>query len=151
MPSGRKPGEARGFQVEVTKRIIAKAQKESSSHCMVADAIREIPGASSINVTQDYARFNWYGFRYTFRLPAKIAILVKDFDAGLEVPPFGFLLRKDQGFPPVPMRVRRPASALAARGKASPPLTRKPPSVIRTKRRYHGIQVLQRTGGGNAK
>jgi len=136
------PGSPRGFKVEVTKKIIDHAKKESSSHCMVADAIRHIAGASSINVTQDYARFNWWGYRYTFRLPAKIALLVKDFDAGAAIPPFAFLLRKDQGFPPVPMRVRTaPTGARVAKNQK-----RAAPEVTRTKRRYHGIQVLKRAG-----
>ena len=82
------------FRVNVTRTDIDHAERESSSRCVVANAIyRSIPGATFVDVNQQTTRFTWRGRRYLFLTPNIAQWSLVAFDAGHKQEPFRFSLR----------------------------------------------------------
>jgi hypothetical protein len=52
---------AKHYDLNVTRGIIDRAKPGDSHNCFVAEAIRQqIPGAESVDVTGEYAKFNLF-------------------------------------------------------------------------------------------
>jgi hypothetical protein len=82
--------------IRITKKIIERATRNSSSHCMIADAIRQqVQGASRISV--DLQTIRWSdeqkGLRYTYLTPHIGQDALVRFDRGMKIPEFQFTLR----------------------------------------------------------
>lgn len=80
---------------EVTEKVIDRAVQRDSSHCVVADAIRECkPEATAVAVDLQTIRFSdkKTGKRYTFLTPPACQRTLVAFDQGEEIAPFGFYL-----------------------------------------------------------
>ena len=106
--------EQRQYDITVTEEDIANAVKNSSSHCVVADAIRrQVPDVTHVEVDLQTVRFSRQGKRYTFLTPYGVQGYVIAFDAGDQIDPFGFRLRS-------PARVAR--SKMTPKGQVIRPL-----------------------------
>jgi hypothetical protein len=114
--------------IPVTLDIIERAEQRDSSHCMIAEAIREaVPGASAIAV--DLQSIRWSDavlrLRYVYMTPPICQVALVSFDQGLHTNPFSFTLARAQILPmgPPGEREARRQRALA-RGvpaKQTPP------------------------------
>ena len=95
------PVERKRVKVEVTEEDIAKAHRNDSYKCVVAQAIaRIVPDATRIEVDTQTIRFTSKGARLVYLTPYAVQGYVVAFDAGEEIEPFDFNLRE-------PMPVRR--------------------------------------------
>jgi len=83
-------------RIEVTQEIIDGAKGRDSSHCMVADAIKEqLPGAKRILVDIQTIRFSRKGRRFVFLTPRRAQQAIVWFDqADPRLEPFAFSLGK---------------------------------------------------------
>lgn len=88
------------MKIEVTPDIIRSAERSVSSHCMVANAINEWSrrnGRIYIRVSVDVQTIRFTsrisGERYVFLTPRSVQIAIARFDAGIETPPFTFVLQ----------------------------------------------------------
>jgi len=83
------------FKVDVTERDIARAHKDDSYKCVVAQAIaRTVPDATRIEVDVQSIRFTTGdGERRIYMTPYVVAGYVVAFDAGDPIEPFSFQLR----------------------------------------------------------
>src|SRR5262245_15979594 len=78
-------------QLNITKELIAEAVKGDSSHCMVAEAVKEaVPGASHVSVDIQSIRFSdaKKGVRYIYLTPRKAQMAILEFDKGKQPKPF---------------------------------------------------------------
>lgn len=83
--------------VSVTAKHIDDAVPKDSSHCMVADAVRDaFPSATSIAVDMQTIRFTdpKKGLRYAYLTPRDVAVGIVEWDEGILPTPYGFWLRK---------------------------------------------------------
>lgn len=89
-------------KIGITDEIIADAEQRSSSHCMIADAIRkQLPDANAISV--DLQTIRWSdkktGRRYIYLTPRRAQVAIVKFDQGHHTEPFEFQLRSGQSMP----------------------------------------------------
>jgi hypothetical protein len=99
------------YHVNVTQRHINSATPKDSSHCMIADAVREtIPGANRIAV--DLQTIRWTdpakGKRYVCFTPPSAQQALLAFDQGQPVIPFSIALRPVQILPAGARQAREP-------------------------------------------
>jgi hypothetical protein len=152
----------RGPMVTITvpEEIIAVSKVRSSSHCMVAEAVRlAVPDAKSIAVDLQTIRWTDEGreLRYIYLTPRVAQVALIDFDQGKTPEPFSFRLRAAQvarmthrhsskakprhdlskGVEPA-----APAKAMASRNEA--PARKR---VELTGEVRGGVEVLEITGG----
>lgn len=83
----------------ISREIIEDAVKGDSSHCMIAEAIRDrYPNASAIAVDLQTIRFSdrEKRLRYTYLTPRIVQLAIVRFDQGLDQDPFQFSLRGGQ-------------------------------------------------------
>jgi hypothetical protein len=90
---------AKGVRIDVSQETIDQATRADSSHCMIADAIKEqVPGATTVSV--DLQTIRWSdrkkGVRYVYLTPAEAQVALIKFDQGVEQAPFTFRLRPSQ-------------------------------------------------------
>lgn len=123
----RKPATPR-VTVPVTREIIERAERRDSSHCMIAEAIREaVPGATAIAV--DLQSIRWSDpvlrLRYVYMTPSVCQVVLVSFDQGIHTNPFSFTLSRAQILPmgpPGEREARRQrAIARGAPAKQTPP------------------------------
>jgi len=89
------PQPRKRYQVEITEEDVAKAKKNDSYVCVVAQAIaRTIPDATQIHVDVQTIRFSTNGDRLVYLTPYAVQGYVVAFDAGDEIQPFTFQLRE---------------------------------------------------------
>jgi hypothetical protein len=82
------------WNIEVGEEDIAKAHKNDSYKCVVAQSIaRTIPDASNIDVDIQSIRFTRQGERFVYLTPYAVQGYVVAFDAGEEITSFAFQLR----------------------------------------------------------
>jgi hypothetical protein len=114
--------------IPVTREVIERAERRDSSHCMIAEAIREaVPGATAIAV--DLQSIRWSDpvlrLRYVYMTPPVCQVALVSFDQGLHTNPFSFTLARAQILPmgPPGEREARRQRALArgAPAKQTPP------------------------------
>jgi len=82
--------------VPVEQDIIDAATRKSSSHCVIADAIkRHYPRAYKVSVDLQTVRFSdeTKGLRFTYLTPRPAQQALVLFDRGDKIPPFQFRLR----------------------------------------------------------
>lgn len=87
-------------RVQVTQEHITGSMQRDSSHCMIADAVRDaVPGAQRIAVDLQTIRFTdpKTNYRYTYLTPRTAQVALVKFDQGDEgIEPFAFSLRQGQ-------------------------------------------------------
>jgi hypothetical protein len=86
-------------QVVVTQKNIDDGIPKSSTHCMIASAIKgAVPEARQIGV--DWQSIRWTnrekGLRYIYLTPRVAQVALIDFECGVKPGPFKFLLRRGQ-------------------------------------------------------
>jgi hypothetical protein len=84
--------------LDITPELIAKSTKKDSSHCMIAEAVKEaFPGARFVSVDLQTIRFTdpdpKRPYRYTYLTPRRAQVALVDFDQGREIDPFKILIR----------------------------------------------------------
>ena len=118
----------RNWKITVSQAIIDRAQPDSQSHCLKAEAIREcIPGIWSVRVSADSATFNLGGShlgpdpddkyeatRFHYPFPGRVTGIAADFDKRGKkeresFKPFTFTLDKRTGTS-APVMWRGPAT-----------------------------------------
>ena len=83
--------------ISVTSELIEHSIKRDSSHCMIAEAIKDtVPGISPPSVDIQTIRFSdpKKRLRYTYLTPRIAQLAIIQFDQGKEPEPFSFQLRK---------------------------------------------------------
>ena len=86
-------------RLEVTQEIIDTSCRADSSHCMVADAVRQAaPWARNITVDIQTIRFSdpERDVRYVYLTPRIAQLALLDFDAGIPSEPFSVVLQRSQ-------------------------------------------------------
>lgn len=122
--------------VRITPELIRDSVKEDSSKCMIAQALR-LEGAHSVHVTTESASFNLGATRYTYPLPARAAKELIQFDRDKsKVRPFEFRINLDRAY-------SRPVLRRPNRKKRGPTVHRKAQTVKRSKRRFHGLRIIE--------
>ena len=92
-------GRAPGVDIEVTEEIIEQSTRRSSSHCMIAEAIRSsFPLAKAVSVDIQTIRFTDPSKRerYIYLTPRVAQTSLVEFDQGKKPEPFIFRLRSGQ-------------------------------------------------------
>jgi hypothetical protein len=87
------------IKVRVTKEIIDRSEQRDSSHCMIAEAVREaVPKAQSVSVDLQTIRYTDPDkrLRYVFLTPRQAQKALVMFDQGIHGDPFEMLLRGGQ-------------------------------------------------------
>ena len=83
------------YRIEVTPLDIQKAERNNSYKCVLAQAIqRTIPEADRIMIDLQTIRFSLEGYRFQYLTGPQEADYVVSFDAGDQLKPFSFNLRK---------------------------------------------------------
>jgi hypothetical protein len=88
------------LRISVSQDIINSACRADSSHCMIADAVRDCcPWARNITVDIQTIRLSdpEHGVRYTYLTPRQAQLALLDFDAGVPAEPFSFTLVRRSG------------------------------------------------------
>ena len=99
------------MKIDVNAVDVARAYKNDSYHCVVAQAIaRKLPHATHIEVDTQSIRFSMDGERRVYLTPWIVQGYVIAFDAGDPIEPFTFSLQK----PTITKRRTRTAVGLAA-------------------------------------
>ncbi len=83
------------LRVEVSQAVIDKSCVADSSHCMIADAVKECyPWARNVTVDIQTIRLSDpdRGVRFTYLTPRQAQLALLDFDAGEPTEPFSFTL-----------------------------------------------------------
>lgn len=104
------------INVIVTQELIDAAVRRDSSHCMIAEALRDAaPWGTSPSVDTQTIRISnpEKGFRYTYLTPRVAQYKIRDWDEGKVIEPFDFQLRNGQ----VTLMNRRKRGDVAPRGK----------------------------------
>jgi hypothetical protein len=118
-------------RITVTQDNISRSARADSSHCMIANAVREaIPQARNISVDLQTIRYSdpERGVRYTYLTSAAAQAALVAFDEGSLVEPFSFTI-SNAYVAPVNRRSQRPRIVLSAAEKA--------PDVPQDQRRNH--------------
>lgn len=87
------------FTVTVTPELIEHSKTRDSSHCMIAEAVKQAyPGAAFVSVDLQTIRFSdpGKGERYTYLTPRISQVALINFDQGHAPEPFQFQLRNGQ-------------------------------------------------------
>jgi hypothetical protein len=82
-------------KVKVTKEKIQDAVRGDSSHCMIAESLKEaVPFAKSVSVDMASIRFSdpARGLRYMYMTPRSAQLCLVDFDQGKPPEPFEFTI-----------------------------------------------------------
>lgn len=111
--------------VDVTQETIRAASKASSSHCMIADAIREaIPEAQYVSVDLQTIRYTKRsdGLRYIYLTPPLAQRQLIRFDHGVVVEPWTLTLPS------------RPSQAIPIKSASAKPNSRNRPTTAGPKR-----------------
>jgi hypothetical protein len=90
-----KTPKAPGALIAVDKQTIQDACRRDSSHCMIAEAIKDrFPKARYVSVDVQTIRFSDLsaGFRYTYLTPRSCQKAIVEFDQGMQPSPFSFQL-----------------------------------------------------------
>lgn len=90
------------FRFEVPQELINAATANSSSHCMVADSLKQkYPDALHVNVDIQTIRFTRRGKRYVFATPPAVVDQIIAFDAGdrAKIKPFTVKLQNGSVYP----------------------------------------------------
>lgn len=85
------------FVISISQERIATAVQRDSSHCMVAEAIKEArPELTNVDVALDSIRFTdkAKNLRYVYLTPREAQIGLINFDRGVMPKPFSFLLTR---------------------------------------------------------
>lgn len=144
----------------ISQEGIATAEQESSSHCVIAEAIKQqIPGVKQVAV--DLATIRWTepdkGKRYIFLTPRIAQIALMNFDLGHHIQPFELELRPAQIFnarrpkEPNSPRKKREAVQLKSPSTGAVPVIhggKAPPEGVlssRGKARKFGLKTLAKT------
>jgi len=110
------------YSIEVTEEDIAKAKRNDSYMCVVAQALaRTIPDSHHIEVDSQSVRFTRGPRRFVYLTPYAVQGYVVAFDAGEAIAPFSFWLRdpaKVKTKRLTPMGRKAISSAQRARRKA---------------------------------
>lgn len=114
-----KPRYPRGprLKVKITAELIELAKVRDSSHCMIAEAVRDVfPPAAHISVDIQTIRFSIpdRGIRCTYLTPRIAQVGIVDFDQGETPKPFSFQLIGAQ----VTRMLRRAKSQVAPRPRS---------------------------------
>ncbi len=86
-------------RLDVTQEIIDTSCRADSSHCMIADAVREAaPWARNVTVDIQTIRFSdpERDVRYVYLTPRIAQLALLDFDAGIPSEPFSVILQRSQ-------------------------------------------------------
>jgi hypothetical protein len=130
----RAKNKAKSITINITKEILEESVSADSSKCMIAQALR-LKGASSVNVTAESVSFNMDETRFTYPLPARVAVKFLKFDESKNsIRPFSFQLQSQLAF-------SRPVIKCPNRTKRGP--TKIGHAYKRSKRRFHGLRVLE--------
>ena len=132
------PQRGRGYprsprlQIKVTGELIEMAKKRDSSHCMVAEAVRDaFPAAAHISVDIQTIRFSIpeREIRCTYLTPRIAQVGIVNFDQGVTPKSFSFRLIRGQ----VTKMMRRGKSGVAPRPRtaAQKAATAKATAVLR--------------------
>jgi len=142
----------------VTKEVIETSKTQSSSHCMIAEAIRAAyPGAQQISVDLQTIRFSdpVKRLRYVYLTPRTAQVPIVYFDQGYTPDEFPVVLKAAQV---VRMRqqIITPAGTKKQKSNYDPPIVRKasvhqpevtggktPPIGPFAKKRAFGLKALQ--------
>lgn len=104
------------IRIQVNEADIAKAEKNNSMRCVVAQAIaRTLPDATRIDVDTQSIRWSREGERFVYMTPYSVQGYVVAFDAGEPIQPFTFALDSRKR---VPVQTARKTEAGKAIGKA---------------------------------
>lgn len=141
----------RNYTLDITKHIINVSEKNSSTKCVLANAIREqIDHSYGIDVDSNFTKFNLPndpklgpaggGTRYKYRTPMKAGIEAINFDDGEKPEPFKVFLSGRHAEPPKDIVLKGPR-AYKARIKSdlNTIISQKP---RKTTRRRHGYKVI---------
>ena len=85
------------MQIQVTKEIVERAIRETSGHCLIADAIKaSIPDTAFVSVDLQTIRFTdrKSALRYVYLTPPDAQDALISFDQGEEISPFQFKLNR---------------------------------------------------------
>lgn len=106
--------------ITITRDVVEHAKQRDSSHCMIADAIREKTGAKYVLVDVQSIRLSNMRTRkrYTFLTPPIAQQAIIAFDQGKPIKPFSFSLRRAVTVRAV-QHVRRGTVASAKRARAT--------------------------------
>jgi hypothetical protein len=97
MPGKKLAGSGPSVTVTVKQENIDRAERRDSSHCMIADTIKQVlPEASNVSV--DLATIRWTDRklkrRYVYLTPPLAQRSLVNFDQGIPTEPFSFRLHK---------------------------------------------------------
>jgi hypothetical protein len=88
------PKPTRYHKVPVTQEQIDLAVPKDSSHCMIADALKEkMPEARRVSVDLATIRYTLGGIRYIHLTPSSCQVALLRFDHGEKVEPFTFSMQ----------------------------------------------------------
>lgn len=143
----------KSYCIYVTRDIIDSSVPNDGARCMAAQAIRIQLGASSVDVSSEYIRFNMGEFRYCYPFPAHVGQKIAQFDkedGGDNIRPFKFWLQRDAGFVARVVRRRSPNTKVRhvnldnVCGCQNTNKNKDTSGVARrcSKRRYHGLKVV---------
>lgn len=88
--------------INVTQELIDKSTVKDSSHCMIAEAVKEaFPKARHVAVDLATIRFTdpGVGLRYIYLTPRHVQEALLDFDQGVKPEPFSLQIRAAQTLP----------------------------------------------------
>lgn len=94
---GKKYPKSPKVTISITKELIEASKVRNSSHCMIAQAVKEaFPTASRVMVDLQSVRFTdpKKGLRYTYLTPERAKNALIEFDQGRIPPPFTCTLAK---------------------------------------------------------
>lgn len=114
--------------VRITPEIIERSEQRNSSHCMIAEAIREAaPGIQAVSVDIQTIRFTdrQMRMRMVYLTPRSAQLALVKFDQGEPTEPFVIKLRNPHY---VPITQRRKTTAPSA--SATPPPAVPPPVEV---------------------
>ncbi len=81
-------------EIVVTQSLIENAERRDSSHCMIAEALKEaVPNTKFVSVDLQSIRYTADGWRYLYLTPRKAQEALIAFDSGSHTEPFTFELR----------------------------------------------------------
>ncbi len=112
------------FIIDVTQEVINNAVSKDSSHCVIADAVRDtIPGAQ--RVTVDLQTIRWTnkdsGLRYVALTPATGQAVLVNFDQGIKPEPFTLRVEPFQitkSYKPGPKKIKKGRLTVGGSGGA---------------------------------
>lgn len=142
------------FNVPVTQEIIDSSTEKSSSHCMIAEAVKQtVPNAKFVSVDIQTIRFTdaVTRLRHTYLTPRNAQHAIIGFDEGRKPKPFNIALRdglvtagRSQAVAEYRRKLRKPRIKRSNRGsgaKARRVGGRPPPKTRMFARREFGLRA----------